>query len=152
LETDSAGDPLCPNFDGTPTQTAQFTMTCEQTCAMQPALVNLVNPSDCAGTISTLTSISSDFDLACGEPPPPPMGCELLCGQLYDCGVENDNCPGFLGDPADRDAFIALCVPDCTPVEGALASLIDPMNCSQTVSTLSGVSANFADACQNGVP
>jgi hypothetical protein len=152
LENDAMGDPLCPNFDGTPAQTAQFTMACESTCTMQPVLINLVDPSNCEQTITTLTGVSAEFDVICGDAPPPPMGCALLCGQLYDCGVENDNCPGFTGDPAERDAFVMQCIPDCTPVESTLAAVIDPANCSQTVSTISNVSPNFANACQNGVP
>jgi hypothetical protein len=56
---------LCPGF----AEIAEgvFVPQCETTCASNPILISLVDPSDCAGTISTLSAVSPDFEMACED-------------------------------------------------------------------------------------
>jgi hypothetical protein len=65
---------LCPGFDGSPQQQAGFVEGCTETCIQQPALINLVDPSNCDQTITTLKGVSPDFQVFCDGPPPPPPG------------------------------------------------------------------------------
>jgi len=75
--------------------------------------------------------------------------CEDACGQLYDCGAEMMNCPGFSGDPAEKMDFVTGCVTSCM-MQMALIGLVDPKDCAGTVMTISGVSADFKNVCENG--
>ena len=76
----------------------------------------------------------------------PAVDCAAVCGSLYDCGVEDGNCPNFTGEADQKTAFVTNCTSAC---EGnpALASLVDPDNCSGTVATLSAVNADFKASC-----
>jgi hypothetical protein len=81
---------------------------------------------------------------------PVELTCETGCDVLYDCGVEDMNCPGFSGDPMEKDAFVAGCIETCTE-QMALLNLIQPNDCGATVDTISMVAADtFGDVCQNG--
>ncbi len=149
-ETNANGDPLCPNFTGDPGQQAQFEGICVSVCDQQPILIALVDPNDCEGTIETLKGVQPQFEMICGDNTEPPTECSAVCSTLYACGLENNNCPGFSDDPMSELAFLDMCVPQC---EGnpALAQIVDPMNCTQTVNTLEQISQDFAAACQ-GMP
>jgi hypothetical protein len=153
LETDAAGEPLCPNADGTPNEEALFLAECEPTCA-STGIADIADPNDCATTIATLKAVNPQFDAVCGDSDSNPnMGtCPSLCGQIYNCGVEADNCPAFTGDPAQRAAYIALCIPDCEPFRMTLPGLIDPANCSMTIATLSNFNSALASYCEFGLP
>ena len=76
--------------------------------------------------------------------------CETLCSQLYDCGLEDGNCPGFAGTAPEKDVFIDTCVPTCES-NPALAAVIDTDDCASTVQIVSGANADFDTFCQNGL-
>jgi hypothetical protein len=58
-------------------------------------------------------------------------------------------CPGFSGDPMEKQAFVGGCIQTCSQ-QMALIALTDPSDCQATIATLSGVSVEFADLCTNG--
>ena len=74
--------------------------------------------------------------------------CYAACGVLYDCGVENMNCPNFTGDASERAAFVNQCVPLCES-SPALAGLVEPTDCTATIAAVTGASPEFAAACQS---
>ena len=76
--------------------------------------------------------------------------CAAVCGTLYDCGVENMNCPSFTGEPAEKTTFVDGCIPGCE-AQPALAAIVDPTDCAGTIMTISGVSTDFASVCQGGI-
>jgi len=65
LQGDANGMQLCPGFSGALREKNQFVMDCVDTCRTNPALLGLIDPSDCPGTISTLQMLSPDFNDAC---------------------------------------------------------------------------------------
>lgn len=75
--------------------------------------------------------------------------CQLACPLLYDCGVEDGNCPGFTGNPSEKQLFVDVCLNTCAS-NPALAGVVDPNDCSGTVAVISSVDATFDNACQNG--
>jgi hypothetical protein len=82
------------------------------------------------------------------------VDCVAVCGALYDCGVENMNCMGFSGDPAEKQLFIDGsnmdgCASTCAS-QPFLADLVDPNDCAGTISTLKGASGDFAAVCDGG--
>ncbi|MEJ7734161.1 MAG: hypothetical protein WKG00_33825 [Polyangiaceae bacterium] len=85
------------------------------------------------------------------------VDCEALCGELYDCGAEDDNCPGFSGDPAEKETFINGdpenpadgCVQGCKDTP-ALAAIFDPEDCAGSVGIISGANPDFKEVCDNG--
>ena len=81
--------------------------------------------------------------------------CTDACNTVYDCGVEGDNCPGFSGDPAQKALYVGTvgsggCIDICLQ-NLVLLAIVDPNNCQGTIATLSGVSAQFAAVCANGL-
>jgi hypothetical protein len=84
-----------------------------------------------------------------------PSNCAEACSDLYDCGALTCDgmnvCPGFDGSAMQKAQFEQFCLMACAQ-QMALINLVDPANCDDTVATLSGVSAEFDDACQNGLP
>lgn len=84
-----------------------------------------------------------------------PTTCAEACSDLYDCGAlvcnGMQNCPGVTGDPAEKTQFLQICLPTCMN-QMALISIIDPTDCDGTVATISAVSAQFNNVCQNGLP
>lgn len=86
----------------------------------------------------------------------PQTDCEIACSTIYDCGVENDRCPGFDGTPSDRDAFLQGpsgndgCVSVCE-TNPLLMSLIDPNDCDSTINNIKSASTDFLDSCDNGI-
>ena len=62
LEMDM-GSQLCPGFE--PQDQGTFVPVCVSQCMQQPALIQLVDPNDCPGTINTLEAISQDFANVC---------------------------------------------------------------------------------------
>ena len=61
---DCAGrDDLCPGI--TPDNKAAFIEGCLPACEASPALIGLVNPTDCAGTVGTLSNVNPQFAEAC---------------------------------------------------------------------------------------
>ncbi len=150
-ETNANGDQLCPNFSGDPGQQGQFVGACEPICEQQPLLIDLVDPNDCEGTIETLKGLQPQFTQICGDNSMPPPDCTALCTTIYNCGLENMNCPGFTGDPMEQAAFVDTCVPQCE-MAPILEQIVDPMNCAQTISTLSQVNPDFDAACQGAMP
>jgi hypothetical protein len=76
--------------------------------------------------------------------------CAAACGSLYDCGVEDMNCPAFTGDAAEKTTFVDGCIPGCE-AQPALAAIVDPTDCAGTIMTISGVSSDFASVCQGGI-
>ena len=65
LQSDANGMQLCQGFTGAFREKSQFVMDCVDTCNTNPALLGLIDPSDCRGTISTLKSLSPDFSDVC---------------------------------------------------------------------------------------
>jgi len=84
-----------------------------------------------------------------------PTTCAEACQDLYDCGLltcmGSQNCPGATGDPMEEAALVAGCEQTCAS-QMVLIQLIDPGSCDTTVQTLSNLSAEFGDFCQNGLP
>jgi hypothetical protein len=78
------GAALCL-FTGGPDDKAAFMgdpeSGCVGGCTQQPALINLVDVSDCATTIATLKSVSADFAAACDN-----SGC-ISCSEALDDNV-----------------------------------------------------------------
>jgi hypothetical protein len=85
----------------------------------------------------------------------PPSNCAEACSDLYDCGALTcngmQNCPGVTGTAMEKAQFEQVCVPSCM-MSPALVSLIDPASCDDTVATISAVSVDFDNVCQNGFP
>ena len=54
---------LCPGFQ--PGDQTAFVTGCAATCEDTPALISLVDPNDCQGTIETLQAVSVDFSDTC---------------------------------------------------------------------------------------
>lgn len=82
-----------------------------------------------------------------------PLTCQTGCETIFDCGLEDDslgnpNCPG--AEPADGPLFIPGCVQTCMS-QMALLAIIDPNDCEGTIDTLSTLSSDFEDFCQNGL-
>ena len=65
LQADANGMQLCQGFTGAAREKNQFVMTCVDPCNTNPALLAIIDPSDCPGTISTLKMVSPDFSSAC---------------------------------------------------------------------------------------
>ncbi len=59
------GQQLCPGFSGTPGEQMLFHGGCLQGCADQPAILALLDPSNCDVTISTIEAASTDFANVC---------------------------------------------------------------------------------------
>ncbi len=59
-----SGQP-CPGFGGTTAEQSAFVAQCVPGCEAQPALISLIDPSDCAGTVSTVASLNASFSSAC---------------------------------------------------------------------------------------
>ena len=78
-----------------------------------------------------------------------PTECQQACENSYDCGATCALCPGFSGDAAERDAYIAGCLETCANNAG-LIGLVDPADCNATIETLSAVSPEFEAVCANG--
>jgi len=60
-----AQDMNCPGFTGDPAEKTAFVDGCIPGCESQPALAAIVDPNDCAGTIMTISGVSTDFAAAC---------------------------------------------------------------------------------------
>ena len=63
---------LCPGLEGTTLNDWLYGTTtegCLDTCADSPALAALVDPTDCPGTVSTLSTLSPNFEAACSGSP-----------------------------------------------------------------------------------
>ena len=110
-----------------------------------------------ASTTST-TSTATGTGGACAlEGVPAPNDCATACSALYDCGALTcygmANCK-FTGSAAEKTAFVgdamSGCIAGCT-AQMALINLIDTSDCATTISTLEGVSADFAGSCNNGI-
>jgi hypothetical protein len=84
-----------------------------------------------------------------------PSNCAEACSDVYDCGALTCDgmnvCPGFDGSAMQKAQFEQFCLMACAQ-QMALISIIDPADCDGTVATISAVSAEFDDACQNGIP
>ncbi len=83
---------------------------------------------------------------------PPAFTCQTGCEALFDCALENDsggnqNCPGL--QASDQALVVPSCVSQCNNTM-ALLALIDPSDCEGTINTISNLSAQFDNACQNG--
>jgi hypothetical protein len=63
LQSDSNGLVLCPGFG--PGDQQAFLAGCNSTCEQSMALVELVDPNDCEGTVNTIQAVSPDFDNTC---------------------------------------------------------------------------------------
>ncbi|MBL4683934.1 MAG: hypothetical protein JKY37_05050 [Nannocystaceae bacterium] len=73
--------------------------------------------------------------------------CPQACSQLYDCGVEA-GCM-FTGDAAEKMAFTAGC--EANPLCDASAAAVNECDCAMTVATISSLSMDFTDSCENGI-
>jgi hypothetical protein len=67
LQGGSDGMKLCPGFSGNAMEKAQFVDGCVTACQDMPALLILIDPSDCAGTITVLKGASPDFADLCAN-------------------------------------------------------------------------------------
>jgi hypothetical protein len=63
LEDDSSGEPNCPGLE--PSDGAVLIPGCVQQCNNNMALIAIVDPSDCEGTIDTVTTVNPTFDNVC---------------------------------------------------------------------------------------
>lgn len=63
LEDGGNGQQICPGFD--PGDGALFVPGCVQQCMNNMGLIGLVDPSDCEGTIDTVSGINAQFDNFC---------------------------------------------------------------------------------------
>ncbi len=77
-----------------------------------------------------------------------PDPCTNACVDLYQCGLENDNCPGFA--MVTQQEFVAGCLVTCE-ASPALVALVDANDCATTIMTISSLSKDFAAGC-NGAP
>lgn len=87
------GGALC-KFTGDPADKAAFMgdpgSGCVGGCSQQPALINLVDVSDCATTIATLKGVSSDFAASCDNGGGPCISCsEALDDDLTEICEES---------------------------------------------------------------
>ena len=79
-----------------------------------------------------------------------PTQCADDCEVLYDCGIEDGNCPGFDNSPADHDAFVDFCVAGCADF-GGIGALLHKDNCSSTVDRVAMFSPEFSAWCFDAV-
>ena len=112
------------------------------------------------GSASTTTSTTTGTGGAGGctlEGVPEPFDCATACSALYDCGALP--CDGmaacmFTGSTANKAGFVgdamSGCIQGCT-AQMALIGLVDTSDCATTISTLKGVSSDFAASCDNGI-
>ncbi len=63
------GGLLCPGFTGDPTQKSDFMAICLPECANQPVLIQVVDPTSCAGTVGTVENASPLFAGICANGP-----------------------------------------------------------------------------------
>ncbi len=59
----------------------------------------------------------------------------------------NQNCPGV--QASDQSVVVPVCIQQCN-LNMAVLSLIDPSDCEGTIDTISALSSQFANLCQNG--
>jgi hypothetical protein len=90
----------------------------------------------------------------CALPDPtPPIDCEAACGDVYDCGVilcsGTQLCPGFSNTVAQRDLVVTTCLDICA-MSPTLINVVNPANCSDTISVVSSINSDFEFVCQNG--
>lgn len=83
----------------------------------------------------------------------PALTCQTGCEALFNCALENDsggnqNCPGL--QASDQAFLVPGCVSQCNKSMTVLA-FIDPNDCEGTIDTISSLSVQFDDACQNGL-
>ena len=75
------------------------------------------------------------------------LDCTTVCDDLWGCTQRGDLCPGL--EPGDEAQFKQDCLDMCNgPTGPALAGLIDPTDCPETIDIISSVSADFAAACE----
>ena len=140
---------------------------CIQACTAQMAVINLVDPSDCATTIETFKGISAEFtDLcdngtagtggagggtgaggagggdACALGVPAPADCAMACAALYDCGALV--CDGmapcqFSGDSAEEAVFVGDAMSGCIEACTAQPLLISLVDPSDCASTIATI-------------
>jgi hypothetical protein len=60
-----SGQQVCPGFDGSSAQKATFVEGCTTSCNSQQALISLVDPSSCDGTVETLSAVNAQFADTC---------------------------------------------------------------------------------------
>lgn len=63
LQSDGNGLLLCPGLQ--PGDQTQFVSGCAESCESNMALIAIIDPDDCEGTIETLETVSPDFDDIC---------------------------------------------------------------------------------------
>lgn len=95
-------------------------------------------------TTTTTTTTSTTTGGGMGGSGGGALTCEEACSALYDCGAENDNCPGFAALP--KMDFVDGCIPGCE-ANPALIAVINPADCAGTVATVKAVNADFATVC-----
>jgi len=86
------------------------------------------------------------------------VDCNQACTDLFNCGLADDGsgsqyCPDWeSGDldiylnGCDNDGCLALCA-----TMPAIAALVDANDCDATITTISGASQDFVDACGSGI-
>jgi hypothetical protein len=62
---DCGADGECPGFSGDAGEKAAFVEGCIETCMGSPALLALIDESDCAGTVTQVSAVSTDFAAVC---------------------------------------------------------------------------------------
>lgn len=84
---------------------------------------------------------------------PAPSICSQACNDLFDCGLQAGNCPGFTegqrlpflnGDNGDG------CISSCE-ANPAFPAIVDPTDCPGTIDTFKAVNPTFACICDQGV-
>lgn len=110
-------------------------------------------------TTTTTGSTTSTGGMACALPDTTaPADCAEACSDLYDCGAltcMGDTLCAFDGSAAEKDLWtngtdMNGCLATCAE-NMALVAIINPGDCSQTVTTLKTLNATFADSCDNGI-
>jgi hypothetical protein len=107
--------------------------------------VATTSPTTTNTTQTTADSSGDGMDTGCV---PAMKTCMEGCEALYDCGAEDGNCM-FTGDQAEKDTFVEGCVEN--PLCDTLVNLVNECDCASTVNTIKGASADFTDACDNGI-
>jgi hypothetical protein len=52
-------------FTGQPAEKTPFVETCIETCMGQMALISVIDPTDCQGTVDTIAGINAQFADSC---------------------------------------------------------------------------------------
>ena len=123
----------CGDDDTTTTTTSGTSTTASTTSGM-------------GGNSSTTSGMGGTTSSMGGNSGGPSQACIDGCNALWTCTQEGDLCPGLKGGDADAEkAFKDGCT--ANPLCEGSASIVAGKMCPDMVATISGLSADFKDAC-----